>query len=229
MREKIWYIKNTGGVFASLSEEDKMYLAGISKMVECRRGHQFYLSEDLSDKIYLVKEGKVRLGMVNADGNEITLDVLGPKEIFGELAVTDETKRSHFAEATEDSLVCIFSREKFHEFLTEHPELTFNMMKLIGFRLREMEIRLQDLTFKSVAERLKTTLLRLAERHGVKEKEGIRLAITQKDIAYLVGATREAVAEEIARLKRAGLIKTAYRSLQIPDLDALRKNTGSSL
>ena len=223
MQDKIWYIKNTGGVFATLSDEDKMYLADISKMVECLRGQPFYLSRDVSDKIYLVKKGLVRLGMVNADGNEITLDVLGPGEIFGELAVTDEKRRSHFAEATEDSLVCIFSRTQFHKFLTEHPELTFNIMKLIGFRLREVETRLQDLTFKSVSERLRTTLVRLAERHGIKETDGIRLTITQKDIAYLVGATREAVAEEIARFKRAGLLQTAYRSLLIPDLEALKK------
>lgn len=223
MQDKIWYIKNTGGVFASLSDEDKTYLADISKMVECLRGQPFYLSRDVSDKIYLVKKGRVRLGMVNADGNEITLDVLGPGEIFGELAVTDEKRRSHFAEATEDSLVCIFSRTHFHKFLTEHPDLTFNIMKLIGFRLREIETRLQDLTFRSVSERLKTTLLRLTERHGIKEANGIRLKITQKEIAYLVGATREAVAEEIARLKRAGLLQTAYRSLLIPDLEALKK------
>ncbi|MBW6509020.1 MAG: Crp/Fnr family transcriptional regulator [Desulfuromonadales bacterium] len=223
MQDKIWYIKNAGGVFANLSDEDKSYLAGISKMEECLRGQPFYLSRDVSDKIYLVKKGRVRLGMVNAEGNEITLDVLGPGEIFGELAVTDEKRRSHFAEATEDSLVCIFSRTHFNKFLTEHPELTFNIMKLIGFRLRELETRLQDLTFKSVSERLKTTLLRLTERHGIKEANGIRLTITQKDIAYLVGATREAVAEEIARLKRAGLLQTAYRSLLIPDLEALKK------
>ena len=223
MQDKIWYIKNTGGVFATLSDEDKMYLADISKMEECRRGQPFYLPKDISDKIYLVKKGKVRLGMVNANGDEISLDVLGPGEIFGELAVADEKSRSHFAEATEDSLVCIFSRNDFQQFLTEHPELTFNVLKLIGFRMREIEIRLQDLTFKSVSERLRTTLLRLTERHGIKEANGIRLTITQKDIAYLVGATREAVAEEISRFKRAGLLETAYRSLLIPDLEALKK------
>ncbi|MFO7766525.1 MAG: Crp/Fnr family transcriptional regulator, partial [Pelovirga sp.] len=181
--------------------------------------------KDISDKIYLVKKGKVRLGMVNANGDEISLDVLGPGEIFGELAVADEKRRSHFAEATEDSLVCIFSRNDFQHFLTDHPELTFNVMKLIGFRMREMEIRLQDLTFKSVAERLKTTLLRLAERHGTEEEDkGIRVTITQKDIAYLMGATREAVAEEIARFKHAGLLATGYRSLLIYDLEALKKS-----
>lgn len=228
MKDKLWYIKNTGGIFAHLSDEDKKYLAGISKMEECTRGNTFYFPNDLSDKIYLVKKGRVRIGMNSSDGHEITLDVLGPGEIFGELAIADEETRSHFAEATEDSLVCIFSRSEFQLFLEEHPKLAFNVMKLIGFRLREVEIRLQDLTFKSVAERLRTTLLRLAERHGVDEDHGIRLSITQQDIAQLMGATRESVAEEIARLKRGGLLQTAYRSLLIPDLEALKKPKGKS-
>ncbi|MDA3904321.1 MAG: Crp/Fnr family transcriptional regulator [Desulfuromusa sp.] len=224
MEQKIWYIKKTGGLFSSLSEEEHEWLAEISKMVTCRRKHQFYLSDELSDKIYLVKEGKVRLGRVNQDGDEITLDVLGPGEIFGELALTDEQQRSHFAEATEDSLVCIFPRDKFQKFLVEHQELTFKVMKLIGFRLREMESRLQDLTYQSVAERVRTALIRLAEKHGIPEAGGkVRLSITQKDIAYLVGATRESVAEELGLLKRAGLVETSYRSLLLPNLETLRQ------
>ncbi len=226
MEQKIWYIKNTGSLFSGLNADEHEWLAEISKMVTCRRKHQFYLSDELSDKIYLVKEGKVRLGRVNQDGDEITLDVLGPGEIFGELAITDEQQRSHFAEATEDSLVCIFPRDKFQKFLVEHQELTFKVMKLIGFRLREMESRLQDLTFQSVAERLRTALLRLADKHGVPEAAGqVRLTITQKDIAYLVGATRESVAEELALLKRAGLVETSYRSLLLSNLESLRQQS----
>ncbi len=225
MNQKVWYIRNTGSLFAGLKEEEQEFLAEISKMVTCQRKHQFYLSDERSDKIYLVKEGKVRLGKVNQDGDEITLDVLGPGEIFGELAITDEQQRSHFAEATEDSLVCIFPRDKFQQFLTEHQELTFKVMKLIGFRLREMESRLQDLTFQPVAERLRTALLRLAEKHGVADAEGqVRLSITQKDIAYLVGATRESVAEELGLLKRAGMVQTSYRSLLLPNPEALRQS-----
>ena len=87
-----------------------------------------------------------------------------------------------------------------------------------------MESRLQDLTFQPVAERLRTALLRLAEKHGVSEADGqVRLSITQKDIAYLVGATRESVAEEIGLLKRAGMVQTSYRSLLLPNLEALRQ------
>jgi CRP/FNR family transcriptional regulator, cyclic AMP receptor protein len=226
MNQKLWYIKKSGSIFSILSSEEAESLANISKMVKCHRKHQFYLSEELSDTIFLIKEGKVRLGMVSPSGDKITLDVLGPGEIFGELAVTDELQHSHFAEATVDSLVCIFPREAFQQFLVEHQGLTFKIMKLIGFRLRELETRLQDLAFQPVATRLRTALLRLAEKHGISEPDGqIRLKVTQKDIAYLVGATRETITEELSVMKRAGLVETSYRSLLLPKPDALRKSS----
>jgi len=223
MEQKLWYFKSDS-VFSSLSHEDAEILASISRMVKCCRKHHFYLSSEVSDSIYLVKTGRVRLGKINSAGNEITLDVLGPGEIFGELAVTGENHRSHFAEAIEDSIVCIFPREEFQQFLVNHHDLTFKIMKLIGFRLRELETRLQDLTFQPVAERLRTTLLRLAQKHGISEDDGwIRLSITQKDISYIVGATRESIAEELSSMKRAGLIETSYGCLRLPSLDALKK------
>ena len=224
MEQNFWYIKKADGLFSNLRDEELQLLAGMSRMVSCQRKHQFYLADESSDAIYYVKEGKVRLGQVTENGDEITFDVLGQGELFGELAVVDEQLRSHFAEALENSIVCIFPRDKFQSFLAKHQELTFRVMKLIGYRLREMESRLQDLTFQPVSKRLNKALLRLAEKHGVTEAEGrIRLAITQKDIALLVGATRESVAEELGQLKRSGLLETSYRSLLINDLDALRQ------
>lgn len=223
MPDKIWYIKNTGELFAHLGAEELKTLAGISRMVKCPRNHQFYLSDDASDALYLVKKGRVRLGRVTARGDEITLDVLGPGELFGERSLTDEGQRSHFAEATEETLVCIFPRAPFQAFLADHPELTFKLMKIIGLRFQQLETRLEDLTFQPLAERLRTTLVQLAEKHGVQDHQGtFRMRITQKDIAYLVGATRESVAEELGRMKQAGLVSTGYRSVQLHDLDALR-------
>lgn len=222
MDQKLWYIKNVGTLFANLSDADRQALADMSRMVECQRRHQLYLPGELSDKIYLVKKGMIRLGRISENGDEITLNVLGPGEIFGEMAVTDEKQRSHFAEATQDSLVCIFPRDQFQEFLNMHQDVTFKVMKLIGFRLREMETRLQDLTFQPVAQRLRKVLVRLGRKYGENKSDGtIRLTITQKDLAYLIGTTRESVAEELGRLKRAGQIETSYRSILLKNLDQL--------
>ena len=197
--------------------------AGTIKRYVFPAGTVLFQKGETRQCAFLIDKGKVKIIGNDEGGEDKLLCVLDEEEIFGELAVTDEKQRSHFAEATQDSLVCIFPRNKFQQFLAEHQELTFKVMKLIGFRLRDMETRLQDLTFQPVAERLQVALVRLAERHGAKEPNGkIRLSITQKDLAYLIGATRESVAEELGHLKRSGIIDTAYRSLLLNDMSQLR-------
>jgi len=221
MQTKIWYLKKAE-LFKGLSEAQMAEVAASSAMLRCQRRHRFYFTDDDSDRVYLVKEGKIRLERTNEDGREILLDILGPGEIFGELALADEGTRSHSAEAIEESLVCSFERDRFLAILQRNPELAFRVVKLIGFRFRQLEARFENLVFKPLAERLCFTLEQLARRHGIADPSGgVRLPLTQKDLATLIGASREAVAEELARLKRAGLVQTGYRSLLLLHPDRL--------
>jgi len=213
MESKIWYLKNADP-FSWMNEDQLKDLAAGSRMEQCERGHRFYWTDELSDSVYLIKKGRIRLSRTSPEGREVTLDLLGPGEIFGELSLSGEEQRNHTAEAVEPSLVCIFSRQTFTEALQRYPELAFRMIKLIGFRFRELESRLQDLAFQSVAQRVRTTLRRLADKHGLSgPNRTTRIPITQKDLAFLIGASREAVAEELAKLKQQGLLQTSYRSI----------------
>ncbi len=213
METKLWYLKRAD-LFRGLSEENLRRMADAGRMFRCHRQHRFYLADDPSDTVYLVKEGQVRLLRTNVDGRDIMLDILGPGEVFGELALAGEERRSHAAEAVTDSLVCTFSRSLFQQVLNQTPELAFRVVKLVGFRLRRMERRLEDLAFRPLGERLRLALVELGERHGLRDDRGcVHLRLTQKDLATLIGASREAVAEELGRLKRAGLLATGYRTL----------------
>lgn len=216
MQSKLWYLKKAD-LFAGLSEAQMAELAESSEMLQCRRNHRFYLADDPSDTVYLVKEGRIRLQRISEDGHAILLDILGPGEIFGELALAGEQTRSHSAEALEESMVCAFGRERFEGVLRKYPELSYRVVKLIGFRFRQLEARYEDLAFRPLAERLAFTLHDLADRHGIRDATGgARLPLTQKDLATLIGSSREAVAEELARMKKAGLVETGYRSLYLP-------------
>ncbi|GAB4164213.1 MAG: Crp/Fnr family transcriptional regulator [Geothermobacteraceae bacterium] len=213
METKIWYLKRAD-LFRGLPEQSLRLLADAGRMFECRRQHRFYLADDPSETVYLVKKGQVRLLRTNVDGRDIILDFLGPGEVFGELSLTDEGLRSHAAEAVTDSLVCTFPRALFQQVLNQTPELAFRVVKLVGFRLRRLERRLEDLAFRPLGERLRLALVELGERHGLRDDRGyVHLRLTQKDLATLIGASREAVAEELGRLKRAGLLATGYRTL----------------
>lgn len=222
MEPRLWYIRNAD-MFSWLREDEQMALAQRSEMVSCKRNSRFFFAEEASDNIFLVKQGRVKLIRSSPEGREIILDILGPGEIFGELALAGEELRSHSAEALDDALVCIIAREDFEDLLRRHPEMALRVLKLIGLRRRELEMRLEDLVFQPLAGRLAITLMWQAQRLGVTEADGcIRIPLSQKDIAYLIGASREAVAEQLSEMKRLGLVKTSYRTIRIVDPGALK-------
>lgn len=222
MKPRLWYIKHAE-FFSWLADEEQQELARRTEMVSCRRNCQLFFTDEPSDHIYLVKEGRIKLSRTSSEGREIILDILGPGEIFGELALAGEDIRSHSAEALQDALVCIIPRRVFEGLLQRHPEMVLRVLKLVGLRRRELEMRLEDLVFQPVAGRLALALLWQSERHGTVEEDGsIRITLTQKDLAFLIGASREAVAEQLAGLKQQGLIQTSYRSIRLLDRTALK-------
>ena len=223
MQRRLWYIKNAA-LFSWLQEDELQRLASRSEMVECKRNSTFYFAQEQSDCIFLVKQGRVKLTRTSAEGREIILDILGPGEIFGELAVAGEEIRTHSAGALDDALVCIITRPDFEELLCRHPEMALRVLKLVGLRRRELEMRLEDLIFQPLATRLVLTLLWQARRHGVSESDGsVSLPLTQKDLAHLIGASREAVADQLAEFKQAGLIRTSYRKIKLLDMQGLMR------
>lgn len=228
MQRRLWYIKNAA-LFSWLEEDELQRLAERSEMVACKRNTTFYFADQQSDSIYLVKKGRVKLTRTTSEGREIILDILGPGEIFGELAITAEEMRSHSAVALDDALVCIITRREFEDLLRRHPEMALRVLKLVGLRRRELEMRLEDLIFQPVANRLVLTLLWQARRHGARDNEGgITLPLTQKDLAHLVGASREAVAEQLAGFKREGLLRTGYRSITLTNPQGLMQTLAAA-
>ena len=223
MQRRLWYIKNAA-LFSWLKDDELQRLASRSEMVACKKNTTFYFAHEQSDSIYLVKQGRVKLTRTSAEGREVILDILGSGEIFGELAVTGEEIRTHSATAVDDALVCIITRQEFEDLLRRHPEMALRVLKLVGLRRRELEMRLEDLIFQPVANRLVLTLLWQARRHGSRAADGsISLPLTQKDLAHLVGASREAVAEQIAEFKQTGLLETGYRSLRLTNPKGLMR------
>ncbi len=222
MERRLWYIKNAA-LFSWLEEEELQTLAERSEMTSCRKNTRLFFAEESSDNIYLVKEGRIKLLRANAEGREVILDILGPGEIFGELALVGEEHRSHSAEAIDDALVCIIKKEDFEGILQRHPEMALRVLKLIGLRRRELEMRIEDLVFQPLAGRLALALLWQAQRHGVTETDGsIRIPLTQSDLANLIGASREAVSEQLKEMKSLGLIKTSYRNIKLTDQNGLK-------
>jgi len=158
-RSKLWYLKNIN-LFHGMSEEQMRMVEQRTVMREVRRREVLYLPGDAGDRIYLLKRGVVKISALQEDGREVLL-LLRKGEVFGEEAVLDDSPRDHVAEAYEDALVCIITRQDFMDMLRFHPELVFKVTKLIGLRLKTFRTRVEHLLFKGASQRLASTLLEL--------------------------------------------------------------------
>lgn len=174
------------------------------KFKEYAKSHQFneykknefiYLEEDKSDCVYLVNSGKVKIGYVTDQGEEVVMAILSKGEIFGEKAILGEEKRDEFAQAVDkNTSICPITSSEMMNLLRKNREFSLKIYKFIGFRFKKLERRLQLLLFKDTKTRLQEFLKELGEDFGYKNKVSgdlvIRHPYTQKEIATLIGTSR---------------------------------------
>ncbi|MBI2369757.1 MAG: Crp/Fnr family transcriptional regulator [Deltaproteobacteria bacterium] len=154
-----------------------------------------------------------------------TLAILKPGEVFGELALADEGPRQSAAEALDDVYLCAIKKEDFERILRHHPDLALRISKLMGFRLRSIESRVEELVFRSVPARLARLLLRLAEEFGQLTPEGtaVGISLSHRELAALIGSTRETTTLVLNDFRRRGIIVVQGRRIVIRDPEALTK------
>jgi len=215
---KLWYI-STFNLFKELSEDDKAVMMPQLREFEIARKHLVYAAGEESGTVYILKEGKIKITRLLENGKELTVDILGPGDIFGESAMSDEGERTSSAEAMEDASICAMSKKDFEEFLATRPHFAFRITKWMGIRKQRIENRLENVLFQDVPERLMTTLRELAERFGAPAGGGgtrISIRLSHQELANLIGASRETVTLEINNLRKSGELLLDGRDFILP-------------
>lgn len=223
---KVWYLQHFR-MLDALSEMQMRQMDQMTKMLEVRRGERIYLAGDPSDQIFLLKAGSVRISAAGTDGQETLLAFLHAGDIFGELAMVDESPRDHLATAHEDTVLCAINREMVIDLVQKAPSLGYRITKLMGLRLRRFRTRVQELLCKGAPERIAQTLLDLADECGARDSAGtlIRIRLNQTDIGNLVGLARETVNIVLQDFRQRGLIEIQGRRIRITDESGLRSLT----
>ncbi|HEU5227186.1 MAG TPA: Crp/Fnr family transcriptional regulator [Ktedonobacteraceae bacterium] len=188
------YLKQVD-IFASLSDEDIHELGGIVRRRTFRSGEVIFHRDDPGQVLYIIKEGKVKICLISPDGQEISLVVFGKGEYFGELALLDGLPRSADAIALEKVECYTLQRSDFHKAIMKTPKIAIQVLEILSQRLRRTDQQVEDLIFLDVYGRVAKKLLDLADMHGIKVEDGIRIDVrlTQQELASMVGASRESV------------------------------------
>lgn len=172
-------------------------------------GELLFLQGDPGHTCHIIERGKLRVFVLGEDGRELSVRILGPGEIVGEMALFDDQPRSASVEALEETHTLELHRDVFIQYVRDHPSLALSLLSGLSERLRKVTTDAEELASLTVSERLMRRLQRLSEWAGAPTRGGTRitLPLTQEELATLVGTSRESVNRALVRLRRDGRVE----------------------
>ncbi len=195
------------------------------ELVRLAKGATLFSEGDTGEHLYVIIEGKLKLGTSSGDGRENLLSVLGPGEMFGELSLFDPGPRTSTATAVTDVRLLSLGHDKVIPWVTQHPQVALELLARLAQRLRRTNEVLGDLVFSDVPGRVAKALIDLGERFGKETDEGLYVHhdLTQEELAQLVGASRETVNKALADFAGRNWIRLDGRAVLITDRDRLHR------
>ena len=215
------------------AQTDLIGVAGeLSKLKEAitlsdlERGTLLYVPGDASDRLFSLISGRVKISAPSHGGKQCILQVVEPGQIFGDSMLFGRRRREATAEVIEKASVSVIPGEAACSYAESHPEFWKSHSQQLGGRVRDLEEQVQWVTFLEVEQRIARLLLRWGESHPSGTLGGMQLHLSQRDVAGLVGATRETTSAALNRLRRDGCISIGRRCLVVESADKLARHTG---
>ncbi len=185
---------------------------------DCTQGTVFFMPEDSTERLFVLKTGHADLYRLTAGGKRLVTRHLEPGVIFGELGLMGQSMQGCFAEATEDSLVCIATKDDVLGLLRDRPAVALRLLEAMGNRLKALEQRMELLAFSPVKVRLANFIVSNAD-----VTTGMMVGYTHEEIGDMIGALRQTVTEALGEMERQGLIQVEHKRLMIRDRAGLER------
>ena len=214
------------GFLSEASDRLKAMLSAQATEISLAQGETLFEQDDEGDALYAILEGTLEVSFLAMSGRKLTLTLMRPGEVFGEIALFDSGPRTATIAAAEPSRVLRVRRGDVLSQIRQHPELAEDMIRLAGLRMRWMGSQLNEQVFLPMPIRLARKLLHLS---GLQDDPTGRITLSQSELAEFVGATREAVSKTIATWKRDKVVEATRGGLLIQDFEALRELAESDL
>ena len=222
-------------VFASHELFSRFSPAEIERLVSFSHARAYGAGEMIFEKglpgqgLMAVLSGRVRISSPSPEGREIVLNIIHPGQIFGEIALLDGKERTADATAMEACELLILERRDFVPFLEKHPDICLRLIAVLCERLRRTTEQVEDVLFLDLQARLAKTLLHLVDAHGRPVSNGVALGakLSQRDLANMIGASRESVNRQLSLWEEDGLISRDRGAITILDSAGLQMLVGA--
>jgi CRP/FNR family transcriptional regulator len=224
--EKLLLLRNYD-LWCHLSDHEYDELNVAHHFIEAKKGDYIYFDSHHLNKLYFVKDGYIKIGFIDEEGNEIIKEIISEGEIFGQFALERNNLNGEFARAYKgDVSLCAFSIEDFETLLKKKPELAVKYSKQVGEKLRRAEFRLINMLNKDVRSRLLAFFYHLAVMNGYDGKTetySMDNFLTHEVISKLIGSTRQTVTTIVNLLEEEGILKITRKKIMFPEIKKLRQ------
>jgi len=206
-----------------MSQQVEHRFNAIMRKTKRRRGEWVFVHDDPAHTIYFLQKGRVKITALSEDGHEVVLEIVGAGEFFGVTSPILGIPRTTSAQALEASLLCEIRQKDFESLLAVYPELSLQLLKSVGLRLKKTETQLLNVICHDVSTRVRQALIDLIESEpGTQPDQPVRIKITQQDLANLIGASRQKTWAALKELEDSSVLRLMYRSILVTAPDKLR-------
>lgn len=219
------YCAKKVSIFSTLHDEQVREIADMVVHRNYKKGQIVFFEGDISDKLYIINKGKVKIFKYTKEGKEQILYILTNGDFTGDLSLLKKSKLEFNAEALEDTAVCTLTKEDFDKILEKNPQITLKILEVVHDRLVSLENLIQRLSTKDVETRIAGVILTLIDNFGKETKEGIvlELPLSREEIGNYSGLTRETVSRTLTSMQDSGLIElVGNKKIIIKDIEYLR-------
>ena len=200
-------------LFSCLEDPEIEFLEKVMKKKSFPKNSIIFSEGEDSDSVYIIKKGKVKAIVADENGKEITLNIHGPGEYFGEMSFIDGEPRSATIITKEPAEFMMIMRDDFKKVLSSNPDMAFNMLKGVTHLLRQATHKIENLAFLDVYGRLCNVLKQYAKPKG--EKLVVEEKLTHQELANIVGSSREMISRILKELVDGGYLAIDKKQITI--------------
>lgn len=210
--------------FSQLDDHSLQALASRLFLARYKKNQILFVEGEPARTFFFICKGRVKVYRTSADGREQILHLLGDGDPISLVPFLDGGPYPATAQVLEDSQIAGLHFDDFHGIASAHPDILFQMLRVLARRLREAQEDIASLSLKNVTARLAARLLELGERYGIPGKEGIEfdLNLNRQELGSLIGASRETTTRMLHQFQREGVLRIDGSKIVIVDPDALR-------
>jgi CRP/FNR family transcriptional regulator len=216
-------VLRTTPVFRKLKPDDRERVAAVARLASYRRGELIFREGDPSDRFVMVAAGRVKVFKMTPSGKDVILEIFGPGDPLGAVAVYEGFPFPASAVALEDTICVAIGKQAFFQLLEAYPTLVRGLLLGLTHRLVELTNRLADLSGGRVETRFARLFLKLSEESGRAERDGvfIPLSLSRQELADLTGTTIETAIRIMSRWRKEGVVRTEKEGFMLLDREAL--------